>query len=156
MEKLNVRRMVEGKLSRPELQEVISAPKDPGRYHMTNAVWQELLDWDDKIVMRLGEHLFIVRRDSQHFVRCDCGEEFGDYRSNWKRHSRVYLRDSDEAMEEIYPRLMHADPSWMVLREFYCPNCLSLLEVEAVPPGYPVLHDFVPDLEGLAEWVGGT
>jgi N-methylhydantoinase A/oxoprolinase/acetone carboxylase beta subunit len=31
----------------------------------------------------------------------------------------------------------------------------TLLEVEAVPPGYPVIHDFVPDLEGFYEqWLG--
>jgi acetone carboxylase gamma subunit len=30
-----------------------------------------------------------------------------------------------------------------------------LLEVEAVPPGYPVVHDFLPDLEGFySEWLG--
>jgi acetone carboxylase gamma subunit len=42
-----------------------------------------------------------------------------------------------------------------LLREYFCPGCLALLEVEAVPPGYPVIHDFVPDLEGFYEaWLG--
>jgi acetone carboxylase gamma subunit len=42
----------------------------------------------------------------------------------------------------------------MELREFYCPGCFTLLEVEAVPPGYPVLFDFQPDIEGFYEWLG--
>ena len=41
------------------------------------------------------------------------------------------------------------------LREYFCPGCKTLLEVEAVPPGYPISHDFVPDLEGFyGEWLG--
>jgi acetone carboxylase gamma subunit len=29
------------------------------------------------------------------------------------------------------------------------------LEVEAVPPGYPVLHEFLPDIEGFYRgWLG--
>jgi acetone carboxylase gamma subunit len=50
--------------------------------------------------------------------------------------------------------MMHSDPEWMELREFYCPGCFALLEVEAVPPGYPVLFDFQPDIDGLYEWLG--
>ena len=44
---------------------------------------------------------------------------------------------------------MHADPAWLELREYYDPLDGSLLEVEAVPPGYPIVHSFEPDLEGF-------
>jgi acetone carboxylase gamma subunit len=58
-------------------------------------------------------------------------------------------------MREIYPRFAHSDPDWMQLREFFCPSCARLLEVEAVPPGYPVIHDFLPDVEGFyTGWLG--
>ena len=50
---------------------------------------------------------------------------------------------------------MAGDPEWNHLREYFCPGCKTLLEVEAVPPGYPVIHDFLPDLEGFyGEWLG--
>jgi acetone carboxylase gamma subunit len=43
----------------------------------------------------------------------------------------------------------------MEIREFICPGCASLLEVEAAPPGYPIVFDFLPDLEGFyREWLG--
>lgn len=42
-----------------------------------------------------------------------------------------------------------ADPEWSVIREYYCPECNIQLEVEAVPPGYPVIFDFLPDLEAF-------
>ena len=49
---------------------------------------------------------------------------------------------------------MGGDPRWNHLREYFCPGCKTLLEVEAVPPGYPVVHDFLPDLEGFyTEWL---
>jgi acetone carboxylase gamma subunit len=43
----------------------------------------------------------------------------------------------------------------MELREFICPGCYTLLEVEAVPPGYPVIFDFKPDLEAFYTMVLG-
>jgi len=65
------------------------------------------------------------------------------------------VRDTDETLREIYPAMMHCDPEWIVLREFYCPGCYTVLEVEAVPPGYPIVHDFQPDLETFyREWLG--
>jgi acetone carboxylase gamma subunit len=43
------------------------------------------------------------------------------------------------------------------LREFFCPGCKTLLEVDAAPPGYPISHDFLPDLEGFyREWLGAS
>ena len=47
------------------------------------------------------------------------------------------------------------DPAWCEIREFYCPGCGAQLEVENVPPGYPVSFDFLPDIDGFyAEWIG--
>jgi acetone carboxylase, beta subunit len=37
----------------------------------------------------------------------------------------------------------------------HCPNCARQLEVEAAPPGYPLVHDFLPDVEGFYRgWLG--
>ena len=88
-------------------------------------------------------------------IKCDCGHEFCDYRENWKLEALINVRDTVESLREIYPDKMHGDPEWNSLREYFCPGCKTLLEVEAVPPGYPVIHDFVPDLEGFYEdWLG--
>ncbi len=43
----------------------------------------------------------------------------------------------------------------MELREFYDPIDGTLLYVETVPPGYPIIHNFEPDLEAFyTEWLG--
>jgi acetone carboxylase gamma subunit len=51
--------------------------------------------------------------------------------------------------------MMGSDPDWMELREFYCPRCRRQLEVEAVPPAYPLVFDFQPDLDAFYDdWLG--
>jgi len=51
--------------------------------------------------------------------------------------------------------MAHADPEWCELREFYCPSCARQLDVEVSTPGYPVVHDFLPDIEGFYRgWLG--
>ena len=43
----------------------------------------------------------------------------------------------------------------MELREYYCPISGRLLDTEAVPPGYPVLHEYLPDITGFyTGWLG--
>ena len=115
------------------------------------------MPYDDPIVLPLGEGLNIVKRasDGEYVIRTDAGADLCRWDENWKMHAVVRVRDSVEAMREIYPQMGHADPRWMQLREYYCPLSGRLLEVEALPPGYPVLHDFLPDLPGFYEgWLG--
>jgi acetone carboxylase, gamma subunit len=69
------------------------------------------------------------------------------------------LRSSCVSAREMARRISASrgvpDPRWMELREVICPGCTTLLEVEACPPGYPIVHDFQPDLEGFyRDWLG--
>ena len=144
-----VARLIDGKLDWAQTKEIISNPKDPERFDQAIRILQERVPWEEPILLPLAEHLYIVQKGTDRIVKCDCGYEFGDYRKNWKHQSRVLVRNSLESLREIYRPYEHSDPDWMELREFLCPGCLALLEVEAVPPGYPVIFDFLPDLEGF-------
>jgi acetone carboxylase, gamma subunit len=118
---------------------------------------QERAPFEERIVLPFGEHLAIVARPGGgHVTKClHCSHEFGDYRENYKLECLIHVRDSEEKLLEIYPKMMHGDPQWEEIREYFCPGCVTLLEVEAVAPGYPVVHDFLPDLEGFyTEWLG--
>jgi acetone carboxylase gamma subunit len=67
----------------------------------------------------------------------------------------IFVRDDSQTLGEIYPGLAGPAPEWMELRELYCPSCARQLETEAVPPGYPVVHEFLPDIEGFYRgWLG--
>lgn len=147
--------LVDGKLPWKMLKEMMSKYKDPDRFDKYVAVLQERQSWTDRILLPLGPHLFIVRKaDGSIVTKSSSGFNFGDYRRNWKLKARIYVRDTVEAYREIYPELMHADPAWMELREYYDPIDGTLLEIEAVPPGYPIVHSFQPDLEAFyRDWL---
>lgn len=148
--------LVDERLPRSQIRGIQSSYKDPDRFDDYVALLQERVEWDDRIVLPYGEHLYIVSKGSgSYLVKCDCGHEFCDYRENWKLEALIFVRDSEESLREIYPEKMAGDPQWNHLREYFCPGCRTLLEVEAVPPGYPVVHDFLPDLDGFyTEWLG--
>jgi acetone carboxylase gamma subunit len=150
-----LRDLVDERLPRGEVRAIQSAYKDPGRFDAYVALLQQRVPWDDPIVLPFGEHLFIVAKaGGRYVVKCDCGHEFCPHTENWKLEALIRVRDDEESLREVYPEKMHGDPAWNVLREYFCPGCRAQLEVEAVPPGYPVIHDFVPDLEGFyAEWL---
>jgi acetone carboxylase gamma subunit len=49
----------------------------------------------------------------------------------------IYDRDP----KEIQPPKSAPNKEWMIFREFYCPDCGTQVEVEAVPPGVTILHN---------------
>ncbi len=143
-------------LARGEVKRIQSAYKDADRFEKWVGVLQERVGYDDPIVMPMGEGLNAVRAgDGGLVVRCDCGHDFCEPERNWKLEAVVCVRDSEESLREIYPAMAHCDPEWMEVREFICPSCARQLEVEATAPGYPVTHDFLPDIKGFYEgWLG--
>ncbi|MFX1374378.1 MAG: acetone carboxylase subunit gamma [Promethearchaeota archaeon] len=146
-----IERLINGELTWKELKPIISGRKDPDRFDKILEILQEKVEWKEKIILPLHEHLYIVAKDNQRIVKCDCGYEFGDYKENWKYKCRIRVRDTMDAIEELYPKYMGSDPEWEELREFYCPNCFTLLDIEAVPPGYPVIFNFLPDIDTFYE-----
>jgi acetone carboxylase gamma subunit len=148
--------LLDGELPAPTLHGIMSGFKDPDRFEQMLAIYQDRLGWTDRILLPYGEQLFIVELSSgARVVRCSCGHEFGDYRVNWKLSANIFVRNTRELIDEVFPPLLGPDPDWMELREFFCPGCNTQLEVEAVPPGYPIVFDFEPDLEAFyADWLG--
>jgi acetone carboxylase gamma subunit len=149
--------LLDERLSRRAVHDIQSGHKDRDRFDTWVALLQERVDYDDPIVLPFGEGLNIVRRasDGELVIRTDAGHDFCRWDENWKMHAPVFIRDSDELYQEIYPRLSHPDGDWMELREYYCPISGALLETEAVTPGYPVIHEYLPDLEGFYRgWLG--
>jgi N-methylhydantoinase B/acetone carboxylase alpha subunit len=144
------------RLTRREVRDIQSGYKNPDRFDQWLELLQSRARYDERILLPAGEGLNIVAVPGRDpVVRCDCGHDFCDWRDNWKLDAVVYVRRSDESLREVYPAMAHGDPDWMELREYYCPSCARQLEVEALPPGYPVVHEFLPDLEGFyRDWLG--
>jgi acetone carboxylase gamma subunit len=152
-----VKNLVDGKLDWDTTMRMLSMPKDKGRFQLYLEVLQKKVAWPDKIVLPLGPHLHIVQsaQSKQWVIKCECGHELCDYRENWKLYANVHVRDTAEAMAEIYPKLMAPDTQWQVYREYYCPQCGTMHDVEAPTPWYPVIHDFEPDIDAFyQDWLG--
>ena len=146
----NLRRLVAGTLPYEEVKKLIRMDvKDEDRFWKYLKVLQERVSWQDKILLRIGDHLYIVQKDGdQRVVKCDCGHEFGDYRQNWKLNALINVRRTPEEFMEIRP-IGFASPDHEVaeIREFYCPGCATMLAVEVVLHGYPCLFEMLPDLD---------
>jgi acetophenone carboxylase len=91
--------------------------------------------------------------DSESWRCRRCGHDLGSARDNYKRGCLVADRDPTE----IHPPVIDGeytfapDPNWCRLLEFYCPGCLSIVEVEYLPPGHPITHDIELDIDALHE-----
>ncbi len=150
-----IKQLVEGTLDWKQTFDIITADKDEDRFDKYQEVLQDKVSWSEKILLRLTEHLYIVEKDGKRIVKCDCGQEFGDYRVNWKLSSLIHVRETDEELEELWPGHGKPDPKLSSIREYYCPGCAAMLQVECVPVGYPAIFDFLPDLDTLyADWLG--
>jgi len=139
--------LIDGKLSWDRVKEIMSAPKDLDRFEKYIAILQERVPWKERILLPLTDHLYIVEKGDQRIVKCDCGYEFCDWRINWKLKALIYVRETEEELEELYPGMRKPDPRYCDIREYYCPGCGAQLEVECLPKGHPIIFDFLPDLD---------
>lgn len=152
--KETLRDLMEGKLPWSATKSIISGHKDEDRFEKYLEVLQEKVPWNEKILLPLTDELFIVQKGDDRIVKCTCGHEFGDYRINWKLDALINVRESKEDLAELYPYPGAPDPSHCEVREYYCPGCGTQLEVEVVPFGYPVVFDFLPDLDSFyRDWL---
>lgn len=157
LDEQRVRQLIDGKLSWDELRnEILPDPKDPRRFEKVLRVLQERLDWDDPILVPLNDHLCVVGTEDGRMIRAHCGETLCSAGENWKTSCRVRVREDEEELNEIYPEYMSVAPDWSFqLREWFCPNCFELIDVDAVPAGYPVIKPFEPDIDTFyEEWLG--
>jgi len=158
LSKDNFRRLIEGKLPWEEVKKVIrDSDDDTERFTKYIEILQEKVSWEDRILLRISDHLYIVLKDNgQRVVKCDCGQELGDYRINWKLSCRIYVRRTDEEIAEVVTIPETRQNTELVeMREFYCPECYALLGVEVVPHGYPPTFEMFPDLDTFyRDWLG--
>ncbi len=149
--------LLDGALPDTQVRQLQSGYKDGERFRTYLRIVQRRWPFpEDRVLLPFGLHLCIVELPSgERVVKSDSGHVFGDYRENWKLGARIHVRRSVEAMLEVFPDKMYPDPEWNELREYYDPISLALLDIESVPPGYPVVHDFLPDLETFyRDWLG--
>lgn len=153
MEKVSkqlLRQLVDGDISRDDARELLKMnPKDAERFWTYLEVLQQRVPWPERILLRLSDHLYVVAKaDGGRVVKCDCGQELGDYRANWKTECSMRVRVTEAEFNEVYyPPALSPEPGYNEIREFFCPGCYTQLAVEVVPPGYPLIFEVLPDID---------
>jgi N-methylhydantoinase B len=89
--------------------------------------------------IRLSEALFYERRDGGLALRCRCGHVLGPAAEPYKQLAAQARFPVQRIGPEVNP--YEVGGRRFELREFYCPGCFTLLEVEIARPGDPVLDD---------------
>jgi acetone carboxylase gamma subunit len=150
------RALVRRELAWPDLLKLMREPKSPRRFEQTIEALQANVSWKEPILLPLGENLYIVAKGKRAIVKTAAGAELGAWNENWKMKCRVIVRRSRRELEAVFPpEHLTIDPDLVELREWYCPKSGTLLDVDCVPPTYPVEIDFTPDLESFyRDWLG--
>jgi acetone carboxylase gamma subunit len=81
--------------------------------------------------IRIHESLTFERdsKGGKANIKClKCNTILCDASQNYKEYVPYIDRDPKEVNH------MLIDPDWMIYREYYCPNCAILLEVDPTPP----------------------
>lgn len=157
VERATLEALVDGGLPSSQVRQIQAGTKDAERFDTYLSILQDRWPFpEDRLLLPYGLHLAIVELPTgERVVKSDAGHVFGDFRENWKLNALIRVRNTTSAMHEVYPEKMNPDPEWNELREYYDPISFNLLDVESVPPGYPTVHDFLPDLETFyVDWLG--
>ncbi len=153
--KEEIKNLIDGKLPWTRVREIISGPKDDDRFDKYLEILQDRVSWEQRILLPLAEHLYIVEKGKDRIIKCDCGYEYGDYRENWKLKALIYVRDTEDRLDEVFCGPRKPAPEFCEVREYYCPGCGIQLEVETLPIGYPAVFDFLPDIDSFyRDWLG--
>ena len=72
-------------------------------------------------------------------IRCRCGQALGPSSENYKLHALVREGPVQNAGPWVDPHGIGKDG--FVCREYFCPGCATLLDVEIAQRGEPILWD---------------
>jgi N-methylhydantoinase B len=87
---------------------------------------------------RIAEYLEIVDEEGQASIRCtECGKAICGLDENYKLKLPFY----DRSPKEIGHDTVRGD--WIVYREYFCPQCATLLLVVPMRPGDEEFQDTV-------------
>jgi acetone carboxylase gamma subunit len=115
------------------------------------SLWPVELREEWIVLLRITENLDIDVRSERW--RCHrCSQDLGSARESYKCGCLVSARDPHEVHFPMGPDPefnFSFDPAWMMIVEFYCPQCATLVETEYLPPGHPLTWDIQLDIDAL-------
>jgi N-methylhydantoinase B len=93
---------------------------------------------------RLNEQLGIDGCGAEATTSCRCGHRLGPASENYKRYTLMREGAVQNAGPWVDPN--HIGGDRFVCREFFCPSCVTLLDVEIAQRDEPILWDVRVDV----------
>ena len=78
------RALVHRELAWPDLFKLMREPKATDRFDDVVAALQEMVPWKERIILPLGENLFIVAKNGKAIIKTMGGAELCAWNENWK------------------------------------------------------------------------
>jgi N-methylhydantoinase B len=94
--------------------------------------------------MRLNDSLAVQDRDGRPVIACRCGHVIGPATENYKQHVISHTVPLSKAGPHVNP--YNVGEGRFALREYCCPGCLTLLDVEVALADEPPRWDLQPAL----------
>ena len=93
-----------------------------------------------RVISELTYYTNLIENDEGRvFIVCNkCNHIYCEAKENFKLYCLIYEHDPGE----IHQGELAPSKDWAVYREFYCPGCGTQVEVEATPPGTPILQNY--------------
>ena len=88
---------------------------------------------------RINDYLTIVGSGPDAAIHCRCGHRIGPASENYKTHVLLNEGPVQNAGPFVDPN--HVGGDRFVCREFFCPACVTLLDVEIAQRGEPFVWD---------------
>jgi N-methylhydantoinase B len=117
-----------------------------GPYDGVVSAFPEPLDAEPgwQTILRFHEYLAVVQNGETQAIQCvRCGHLFCEAKDNYRRYALRRVRDLFELAGRLVPS---GEPYIGGYHEYYCPSCLTLLQVDtfcSLLPGHDEpLHDF--------------
>jgi acetone carboxylase gamma subunit len=94
---------------------------------------------------RINDHLRIVGAGPDAQIQCRCGQRIGPACENYKSH--VLLREGPVQNAGPFVDPHRVGGERFVCREFFCPACVTLLDVEIAQAGEEFVWDVRLDVD---------
>lgn len=89
--------------------------------------------------MKIGPYLILMNNGDEKFITCSCGQVLSPAKENYKE----WVAEARRPLSTGGPRCdpFHKGHDRFEMREYYCPGCATLLEVDMVEKSEPVVWD---------------
>lgn len=101
---------------------------------------------------RMNEQIEVIGHASETSTMCRCGHRIAAADENYKLHLLMREGPVQNAGPWVDPNGIGGDR--FVCREFFCPGCVTLLDVEIAQRGEPILWDVRLDVGSGIEGSG--